>query len=246
MQFNLIIFAVVFLFSLFSEEVEFTCRSHIVTDYPVFRYPYTDLEQQLRKRGEKSTKIFSYGSLMAAESAERTFSKETMRTRKPAIAFGIKRVFNRDVPILPESRWGEPNHPEARGMLNVIYADEDTDFVNGVVFDVQVADLVEMAKREVGYDLIPVKCMNWEKILKVDHKEDYIAYTFHARTETEYTDENIFPRPGYYELSRDASKQYGTLFYLLWLKTTFLSDGVTSITEWEDKICQDKPKTQIK
>lgn len=246
MPFKYILIFIGFFSPLISEENEFTCKSHIIKNQKIYKYPYDDLAQELKEQGIETLKIFSYGSLMSVKSAKKTFSNETMKTRKPAIAFGIKRVFNRDIPIEPDSHWGIPFDPNARGMLNVLYTNEDTDFVNGIVFEVKASDLEPMGKREIGYDLIPVKCIDWEASLTSDDPPNYIAYTFHARIDSKYTNSKILPRPGYYELSRDASKEHGLLFYLLWLKTTYLADGTTPITQWEDWLCENKPFTQIK
>ncbi|SCA62445.1 hypothetical protein SCG7109_AA_00400 [Chlamydiales bacterium SCGC AG-110-M15] len=46
----------------------------------------------------------------------------------------------------------------------------------------------------------------------------------------------MYPRPNYYELSRDAAKQYGPLYYFLWMNSTYMADALTPIAQWEKAI----------
>lgn len=191
---------------------------------PVWKYPYESLIKQLKEDHKKTLLIFTYGSLMNIDSARQTLSIQSVDSHRPAIAYGIIRLFDRDVPIKEGSKWPTPENPLARGMLNVFRTGSLLDFVNGVLLEVTIDDLEPMMEREVGYDLIPVVVEDWDKAFKADDSSFQIAYTFCAPQNSEYTSPHILPRPGYYELTRDAAKQYGTLFYLLWFKTTFFAD----------------------
>lgn len=196
-------------------------------------YPYPQLVDQLRKEGKETILIFNYGSLMNAASAANTLSPASMATRRLGVAFGLRRLFDRDVPIYPESIWGVPDNPNARGMLNVILSNHAEDFVNGILVDVTLDDIPKIVAREEYYDLIPVIVQNWDHTTNVQDPNYCIAYTFHAPQTGKATHPSILPRPGYYELTRNTALVNGQLFYQLWLKTTFLSDGITPITEWE-------------
>jgi hypothetical protein len=221
------------------------CREELEAS-PYHRYPYHDLHVTLEREGIQTIKIFSYGSLMDYGSASQTLSPESMATLKPAIAFGVKRLFNRDVPVKPNSKWGIPNNRHARGMLNLAMSGSQNDLVNGIVFEVNRKDIPGLLYREEGYDLIPVIVSDWDDATKKDTSDCYIAYTFYAPLESSYTSSDIDPRPNYYELSRDASKQYGPVFESLWFSTTYLSDGVTPIRKWEDMVQDHDPATQIR
>lgn len=189
----------------------------------IWHYPYPEIVDHLKSTNKRDILLFSYGSLMDTTSASRTLSPESLKTRRPAIAFKVKRLFDRDVPIKPGSKWGIPDDPRARGMLNVLPTDSPTDMVNGVLIDVALDDIPNILLREEGYDLIPVIVQEWNST------STRVAYTLHAPQNTVYTNTDILPRPGYYELTRDAALQFGPAFYLLWYKTTFLSDGVTPV-----------------
>lgn len=196
-------------------------------------YPYPQIGNTLREEGKKSILIFNYGSLMDPSSAASTLSEVSMATRRPAVAFGVRRLFDRDVPLRSGSKWGTSSDPSARGMLNVLLSDEPEDFINGVLTDVALEDIPNVLLREEEYDLVPVVVQEWKNALDSLQPRYLIAHIFHAPQNRGATNATLLPRTGYYELTRDASLVYGELFYKIWLKTTYLADGVTPITEWE-------------
>ena len=200
---------------------------------------------QLKKMNKKEIRLFTYGSLISYTSANKTLSKKTLETRKPSVAFGIRRVFDRDVPIRKNSKWKQTYDERARGMLNVINTHNPFDMVNGVIVDVPIEELNEILVREVGYDLVPVLCIDWD-LCHSTFPDSYIAYTFRAKQKSKYTSQSIKPRPGYYELVRDAAKEYGPLFYTMWINTTYCPDGETSIRTWEKSWKEGKKFTQVK
>lgn len=235
-----LIFIIIFCFipifpKAFAGTASFLEAKKSLNDYRSWTYPYPEIIDYLTEKGEETFLIFSYGSLMDKTSAEQTLGKKSMDTRKMAIAYNIKRVFDRDVAIKPNSKWGIPLDPEARGMLNVIPSDSGNDLTNGVLIEVSREDMSKVLLREEGYDLIPVIVQEWESF--IHNKPIYkVAYTFYAPQNSSYTNSSILPRPSYYELTRDAAYNFGPLFYLLWLKTTYMADGITPIEEWEKEV----------
>ncbi len=202
---------------------------------PTYAYPNHDLSQLLEAEGKNQLTLFSYGSLMDVNSASKTLSPKALETRRPALAFGLKRLFDRDVPITKGSHWGIPCNPQATGMLNVHNTDDVDDVVNGVLIEVPLTDIPAFLEREQGYDLIPVVTLDWQQ-LEQGNVKITIAYTLSAPIGSIYVGSTILPRPGYYELSRDAAKQYGSDFESLWYSSTFMGDAVSPITLWEEFI----------
>lgn len=96
--------------------------------------------------------------------------------------------------------------------------------------EVDLEDIPDILFREEGYDLLPVVVQNWDHTAD-DQTRYFIAHTFYTPQNRGETSTTITPRPGYFELTRDASLLYGQLFYRIWLKTTYLADGVTPITD---------------
>ena len=207
-------------------------------------YPYHDLPDRLKDQNKQSLLLFSYGSLIDEKSAGKTLSSQALATRRPAVAFGVKRVFDRDVPIKPGSQWGVPCHHDARGMLNVQRTKELQEFINGVLVEVPIEDITALLDREEGYDLMPVIISDWDDFI-AEIPQFEIAYILHANADSLYVNSNIYPRPGYYELSRNAAKQYGSLFESIWHQTTFMADGETQIDIWEKWIEQGDRRTRI-
>jgi hypothetical protein len=204
-------------------------------DYPVYPYPYQDLGAFLKNKDKKYLWLFSYGSLMDKNSASRTLSSKSLHSFCPAIGFGIKRLFNRDVPLQQNSHWDLPENPRSRGMLNVQRSSDIRHCVNGVLIQVPLEEIQYLLKREVGYDLIPIVAATWEQLCNSTQPEWKIAYTLSALESSLYVNDEILPRPGYYELVCKAASHYGSLFELLWYLTTYLADGKTTICDWEEK-----------
>lgn len=218
--------------------------SETLKDLPTYPYPYEHLEDSLTKQGKNSLLLFSYGSLMDKKSASLTLSPKALSTYRYAIAFGVIRLFDRDVPIKAQSKWGIPLKSEARGMLNICPVSYLEEFVNGVVMEIPLEDIKNLLSREEGYDLIPIVIADWNSFIQKKEMKFEIAYALHAPQSSVYTSSHILPRPGYYELVRNAALQGGPLFELLWYNTTYFLDKCP-IYLWEKKIRMHDPETQI-
>lgn len=242
LKLNLIIFLLVIGFSLHAvSEPSFAELKETLKTTKTWVYPYPELVDQFKTEGKTTILIFSYGSLMDISSAQRTLSEASLVTRRPAVAYGLKRVYDLNVPITPTSRWCIPNNPEARGMLNVI--SDDSSLANGVLIDIDIDDIPDLLAREQGYDLVPFITAEWDTTNEHPTTNYKIAYTLQA-PQGNLTSQTILPRPGYYELTRNAAKQFGPVFYQLWFGTTYLSDGKTPIQLWEQKVQEQDLDTQ--
>lgn len=197
-----------------------------IKNYPLFPYPAHEMVQKIG-RDERLT-IFVYGSLMNPLSAKKQLSQRTIDTMRLAIALGCKRLFNRDVPLNPEI--DQENDPIHRGMLNIQRTGNIADFTNGILLDIAANELEALIQREVGYDLLPVIVMDWEKSLKGVGSYK-IVYAFSAAAGSKYTSKNILPNKRYATLCEDAAKAQGDLFFYLWLQTTYLSDEKTNLVK---------------
>lgn len=208
-----------------------------------FAYPYSALLNQLECR-EGHLLLFAYGSLVDYTSARRHLSHETLSSRRPAIGYGVRRLFDRDVAIHSSSHWGPPWDFRSRGMLNLVYTNCPEDRVTGLLIKVPFHELKSLSQREVGYDLAPIVVSEWKGKLEGAPKRLWGAWTFMAPQQSLYTNSTIHPRPGYYELTRDAFKPYGELFFQLWFLTTYCADGHQPIWSWEQALQRGEPTTQ--
>lgn len=242
--FHFVCFVVFSAASCFADQfssAELTRYSHELKNYPTYTYPYPELSEKLATEGKSSLPLFIYGSLIDEKSAARTLSTKAIATRRPALAFGMKRVFNRDVPINPESSFGLPCNANARGMLNVAKTEHLENFMNGVILDIPLDEIPALMKRETGYNLVPVVVADWNA-LNIGKIRYSIAYILQAPSGSAYVNANILPRPGYYELARDAAKQYGPFYEMLWYNSTFMADGKTPVIMWERNLHQKDAK----
>jgi cation transport regulator ChaC len=212
--------------------------------FPLFVYPYEGIVNYLKASGKDSFPLFSYGSLMDKTAAERTLSSKALATRRPAIAFGVRRIFNKDAGLpKPSSPYGMPVDLEARGFLNVEKTEHLESFINGVVIDVPIEDIEPLIKREVGYDLIPVIVSDWKGV--TEGKLAFsVAYILRVPPDSHYISRTVWPRAFYYQLCRDAANQYGPLFEAVWFQNTFMANG-QSISAWEKCDRENDPRTKI-
>jgi hypothetical protein len=111
---------------------------------------------------------------------------------------------------------------------------------NGVVMEVSMEDLMQLIKRETGYDLVPLVVADWnDAIAENPHVKISIVYTFLApdelRNGVDYTQTRYYPVRGYLHAVQKGASAFGQKFLNFWNTTTYLSDGTTPITHWDEK-----------
>lgn len=198
----------------------------------IYQYPWNSLEVKLKKLGRFELLLVAYGSLVNSESAKLTLSGDSVANAEPVVAFGVKRIFNYEIPPVT-GRYGSPDEPQARAALNVMVTGIIHDVTNGVLLRVPISEIPDLRRREIAYDLVPVVCLNWRDL----DRPPFIAYVLQApdrkwmgKTRVR---RDITPHKEYYRLCRNAAKTIGEDFLQLWLHSTYLADGVTLISRWE-------------
>lgn len=207
-----------------------------LTAYSFFQYPNEGHQEIFKHFSSDKALLFGYGSLMNKDSAARSIKKEAVKSMQPAIAFGVKRIFN--YKVSDASSWGAKDKKE-RAMLNLSQTLNISSMANGVVFEVDAEDLTKLVNREVGYDLVPILVASWDDMMsRNSHIEIHIAYTFVAANElrdnTSYISTDYYPVMGYLHAVQDAAKNYGPEFAEFWNKTTYLANGTTQIDNWDE------------
>lgn len=209
-----------------------------LSTYPSLEFPNLDFEQILKKYPHRKVLIFGYGSLINVQSAAESVSKEALQTMRPAIAFGLKRIFNYKVD--DASFWGK-NQPKNEGaMLNLEPTTTYNHMINGVVMKISPKDLAQLIDRETGYDLVPILVADWDEVVAEDHTVQIkIAYTFFVPDElregVDYTQTKYYPVRGYLKATREGAAVFGPKFLHFWNATTYLGDGTTTIDHWDEK-----------
>lgn len=194
---------------------------------PWYRYPWEGLEDELVQSGQEEVSLLGYGSLVSRTSAALTV---TSQDRVAAIGFGIRRVFNYEIPA-DNPRYPPTGDAAARAALNVRMTDTVEDAVNGVLLDVPLADIDPLRKREVAYDLLQIPCLPWGELERDPTPAWVVRSPEDGRGRTNNT---LTPHPDYYNLCRSGASRFGDSYLAFWLRTTFLADGVTPVADWEE------------
>lgn len=210
-----------------------------ISSYPFFEYPNKNHDEAKPSENGKIL-IFGYGSLMSPDidANKKSIKPENLKTLRPAIAFGVKRLFNKRGGISKtfNSTTLEPNE---RCFLNLVPTTNFNDVTNGVTIEIDQGDLIKLIAREVGYDLVPLFVASWDDAVKEsDEINIEIAYTFIAssglRDHVSYTSNILYPIQWYASLVDKAAKFHGPVFWKLYQKTTWLADCITLISDWHD------------
>lgn len=205
--------------------------------FPFFQYPNDEHQAIVNHFPSGKVLLFGYGSLMNKVSAARSMKAEAVESMEPAIAFGVKRLFN--YKVTDPSRWGEGQNRKERAMLNIAQTLNIGSMANGVILEVDAEDLTKLVSRETGYDLVPILVTSWNDVVNQNPEiEVRIAYTFVAvnelRNNTAYTSTEYYPVLGYLHAVQEASQTYGPEFAAFWNATTFLANGTTPIEGWDE------------
>lgn len=206
--------------------------------YPAIAYPNIDAQQIIDKYPEGKVLLFGYGSLINAESAACSMSSEAVQTMRPVLAFGVKRLFNYKANNV--SKWGTNLPENERAMLNIEPTTTFAHMINGVVLEIDPKDLYRLVLRETGYDLVPLLVADWKDVTSENPLVSIeIAYTFlvpdELRNGVDYTQTRYYPVRGYLQAVRRGAFAFGSDFLNFWNATTYLADGTTSVTQWNEQ-----------
>lgn len=209
-----------------------------LVSYPFFQYPNTEHLSVIDKFPQGKVLIFSYGSLMNKQSASRSMKPEALETMQPAVAFGVKRIFN--YKATKTDHWGADQNKREKAMLNLSQTVNINSVANGVMLEVDAEDLSRLVQRETGYDLVPILVARWDDVLSQNPEiVIQVAYTFSAagelRNHVDYTSTKYYPVRGYLHAIQEAAHSFGDEFAAMWNSTTYLADGTTSVDEWDEK-----------
>ena len=196
-----------------------------------YKYPWESLERDLVHNSHSKLTFLGYGSLVNLESAAVTFQKKSLEEYRPAIVFGARRIFNYEMPK-KVGRYG-PINGRFRAALNVRITNDIHDIVNGILFDISLDEIEAFRNREKGYDLVPVATIDWNDINVPPSLTYILRCPDKAVDSKQYTNNEIMPHWQYYLKCRNGALQVSKEFLDLWLKTTYLADGITPVSEWE-------------
>ena len=195
-----------------------------------YEYPWNGLEDELQAQNASSLRLFGYGSLVNQESALRTFRGTTGRF-VPAIVFGVIRLFNFEMPDVVRQRYQNVRADDPqRGLLNVQVTGFLSDVANGVLIDVGLDEIQALRAREVGYDLRPVVCIDWNDETRMPQPAFVLSSPNRLWKGRPLTDPSLRPYPPYLQQCRTGAESFSRAFLEFWHDTTFLADGETLVS----------------
>ncbi len=199
---------------------------------PSFTFPWTDLAPHLATQPDARLLLVGYGSLMNLESASETIRGLNAKNSYPVVAAGAKRVFNYRIPPGVLKELGGNPKPNEIAALNVVATGRGKDVLNGRILPIALADLPAMREREYGYHLRPVTCLRWDDL----EGEPFTAYVLCAEDAVvqgrQILDPAIKPNPEYVKICAAGARSVSPRFEELFLETSFLADGTTSLRQW--------------
>ncbi|MFZ4775334.1 MAG: hypothetical protein ACOYM3_08235 [Terrimicrobiaceae bacterium] len=198
-----------------------------------FDYPWKGLEKHIAKDKSGRLLLVGYGSLINLESSSETIRGVNAKDFFPVVAVGAKRVFNYRIPADVLRELGGKAKPDEIAALNVVATGRVTDVINGRILPISASDLPALRKREYGYHLRPVTCIRWDD----PGAEPFTAYVLCAEDPVvqgrRVIDNAIKPNPAYVEICHSGAASVSKAFGDLFLETSFLADGKTSLRQLE-------------
>jgi cation transport regulator ChaC len=209
----------------------------ILVKYPFHAYPNEGHESIPELFPNGKVLVFGYGSLINRASLARSVKQPAVDTMQPAIAFGVKRIFNYKAKHVVN--WGENLDRKEKAMLNLVQTLNIATTANGVTVEVDADDLANLVKRETGYDLVPILVASWDDVIGQNPQvKIQVAYTFVAahelRNHIDYTSTEFYPVREYLHAIQCASRRFGDDFAKMWDATTYLADGTTKVRDWDE------------
>ena len=178
---------------------------------------------------ERQSDFIAQGTLINKKSIGQTIGRAILRG--PAIAFGVRRIFN--FALEDENyeehggRYSRSADPSHRATLNILETENADDKVNGILFSADIADIDYLAEREYGYDLLPV--------VYEQSGGRSVAYMFIARRNSKAIGhrvlDDIFPNESSLSICLTGAATYGAAFLKMWVESCLMANKAPLIDD---------------
>ena len=196
-----------------------------------YDYPWEKIEKALKIRGIRKISVFGYGSLINPKAALLHLRPEVVKTFTPAVCFGVKRIFDYEMPEPVRERYSLNDNRNDRALLNVYLSKLIQDCCNGVIFQIEISEINDLRRREIGYDLSQRICLDWND-LEGELLPTFVLNCTGSWQGKELTNREILPYLPYLNLCIDGAKKISKDFVDFWLRSTFLADKTTRIMDY--------------
>ena len=174
-------------------------------------------------KNNQHCQFIAQGTLINKHSIGKTIGRA--RLHGPVVASEVRRVFN--FALIDENyeehggRYKRSQEDSHCATLNVEHTGNTRDKVNGILFSTSPADIDALARREYGYDLLPVEHQVGDEIA--------VAHMFIARKESQTIGhrvlDNILPNESSLSICLTGAATYGKAFLNTWIESCYLADG---------------------
>lgn len=107
-----------------------------------------------------------------------------------------------------------------------------SDVANGVVIEVGIDEIQALREREVGYDLKPIVCTDWDADGTRAPRPTFVLSAPNRLWKGRpHTNPYLRPYRPYVHQCRTGAESFSPSFLGFWRDTTFLADGETPIYE---------------
>ncbi len=200
-------------------------------DLDSIKLTWQELEDQLKGQPDPSFLLIGFGSLV-----HKDFSYQP-NVNVPGVVFGVKRIYNLKHPNPASTIMGLPAHgyEQEELRLNTILTNNQHDMANGLLlkFKVGTDEYEHLKERERKYVLVPTKVVLYESLLK---REALCIDAYILSGDVGVEGLGLEPHVIYNSIVMDGMKdiqmQGSPGFVPLFLDTTYLSDGQTTIRQW--------------
>lgn len=173
-----------------------------------------DADQVTDSMADQKAKIFGYGSLINKKSLQA--SLPNVQEIAPAYIKGFRREFN-----YPELVGWKSHNLDLAGIpfcaINVSTVDDDSQKVNGVIFEIQRNDLAALRRRELDYELVETEAFDFQSGKEIGTCSVFVSDKCDG---TYKFDEPAQER--YLQVCLDGAKELGAVFYQEFLATTYI------------------------
>lgn len=194
-------------------------------DFEKIRQKSKEIFQTITKTLKTETvPAVGYGSLLNPDSAENSFSPETVNASYKVFVYGHHRIFNFNWPFFNPLLYGSKTET---AFLNIMRLENPESYINAVRFSLSEQEFINLRVRELGYDLVPVVTQSHSADKKIE-----IAYAVRASHPNYLTGPNQKPKPSYVATVvaplatvTPSGEIIGGSDWPLYLETTRLANG---------------------
>lgn len=184
-------------------------------------YPWSEIEDHLNN--EQEFQLIGFGSLLNPSSARRTIKSTPEEGHPPCIGFGLKRIFNYQMPQSVMTRYGVDSPGNEQAALNSEFTKQARDNINARLIAIHKNDIEDFRQREFGYDLIEVPCLTWPLSHQTPVDKAWVLCA--PDSSVDVVNNTILPFRPYLEVCLDGAALVSKQFEEYFIDTTVLGDG---------------------